>query len=82
MGAFAQKNAQSCAGNAFLGATKHLYNWLCPSVCWLVCWSGNAFVRRSTRRTLLAYLAFFLFIYFFPKKLAVSVGLLFGLLVG
>ena len=32
----------------FLGATKHLYNWLCPSVGLLVC---NAFVRRSTRRT-------------------------------
>ena len=41
----------------FLGATKHLYNWLCPSVC---LW-GNAFVRRSTRRTLLAYLALFFF---------------------
>ena len=40
----------------FLGATKHLYNWLCPSVGLSVC---NAFVRRSTRRTLLAYLAFF-----------------------
>ena len=40
----------------FLGATKHLYSWLCPSVGWLV---GNAFVRRSTRRTLLAYLALF-----------------------
>ena len=40
----------------FLGATKHLYNWLCPLVCLLVC---NAFVRRSTRRTLLAYLALF-----------------------
>ena len=43
----------------FLGATKHLHNWLCPrpwSVGWLV---GNAFVRRSTRRTLLAYLALF-----------------------
>ena len=26
-----------------------------------VCWSGNAFVRRSTRRTLLAYLALFFF---------------------
>ena len=22
----------------FLGATKHLYNWLCPSVGWLVGW--------------------------------------------
>ena len=38
----------------FLGATKHLYNWLCPLVGRSV---GNAFVRRSTRRTLLAYLA-------------------------
>ena len=28
-------------------------------VRWLVGWSGNAFVRRSTRRTLLAYLALF-----------------------
>ena len=29
----------------FLGATKHLYNWLCPLVCRLVGWSvGNAFV--------------------------------------
>ena len=44
----------------FLGATKHLYNWLCPSVGRLVCLSvGNAFVRRSTRRTLLVYLALF-----------------------
>ena len=43
----------------FLGATKHLYNWLCPLVGWLVGLSGNAFVRRSTRRTLLAYLALF-----------------------
>ena len=25
--------------NQFLGATKHLYNWLCLSVGWLVCWS-------------------------------------------
>ena len=41
----------------FLGATKHLYNWLCPSVGLLV---DSAFVRRSTRRTLLAYLALFL----------------------
>ena len=49
----------------FLGATKHLYNWLCPSVGrsvgWLVGWSVcNAFVRRSTHRTLLAYLALLL----------------------
>ena len=43
----------------FLGATKHLYNWLCPSVGWSVGLWGNAFVRRSTRRTLLAYLALF-----------------------
>ena len=39
----------------FLGAKKHLYNWLCPSVSWLVCrldgLLGNAFVRRSTRCT-------------------------------
>ena len=42
----------------FLGATKHLYNWLCPLVGLLVC---NAFVRRSTRRTLLANLALFCF---------------------
>ena len=46
----------------FLGATKHLYSWLCPSVGRLVGRSlgrlvGNAFVRRSTRRTLLAFLA-------------------------
>ena len=41
----------------FLGATKHLYNWLCPLVGRSVC---NAFVRRSTRRTLLAYLALFM----------------------
>ena len=32
-------------------------NWLCPSVCWYV---GNALVRRSTRSTLLAYLALFI----------------------
>ena len=44
---------------SFLGATKHLYNWLCPLVCRSVCLSGNAFVRRSTRRTTLAYLALF-----------------------
>ena len=40
----------------FLGATKQLYNWLCPLVGQSV---GYAFVRRSTRRTLLAYLALF-----------------------
>ena len=40
----------------FLGATKHLYNWLCPSVGWSV---GYAFVRRSTPSHLLAYLALF-----------------------
>ena len=41
----------------FLGATKHLYNWLCPSVGWLAGRSvGNAFIRRTTRRTLLAML--------------------------
>ena len=45
----------------FLGATKHLYNWLCPSVGRLVGRSGNAFIRRSTRRTLLACLALFVF---------------------
>ena len=38
----------------FLVAPKHLYNWLCPLVVLSV---GNAFVQRSTRRTLLAYLA-------------------------
>ena len=44
--------------DGILGATKHLYNWLCPLVGRSVGWSvGNAFVRRSTRRTLLAYLA-------------------------
>ena len=42
----------------FLGATKHLYNWLCPSLCRSVGLSGNAFVRRFTRRTLLALFAF------------------------
>ena len=41
----------------FLGAPTHLYNWLRPSVGWSV---GNANVRRSTRRTLLAYLALLL----------------------
>ena len=47
--------------NHFLGATKHLYNWLCPLVVrWSVGWSVcNAFVRQSTCRTLLAYLALF-----------------------
>ena len=46
--------------NALLGAPKHLYNWLCPSVgCSFRLLIGNAFVRRSTRRTLLAYLALF-----------------------
>ena len=39
---------------AFLGATTHLYNGLCPSVGWSVGrLVGNALVRRSTRRTLL-----------------------------
>ena len=37
-----------------LVAPKHLYNWLCPLVVLSV---GNAFVQRSTQRTLLAYLA-------------------------
>ena len=44
----------------FLGATKHLYNWLCLLVGRSVEFGrsvGNAFVRRSTRRTLLSYLA-------------------------
>ena len=53
----------------FLGAPTHLYNWLCPlvgrSVGWLVC---NAFVRRSTRRTLLAYLALFISGHFSNKR--------------
>ena len=50
----------------FLGATKHLCNWLYPLVGWSVCLSrvGNAFVRRSTRRTLLAYWALSVFIWF------------------
>ena len=54
---------RAMAQPSFLGATKHLYNWLCPLVGRLVCWSvGNAFVRRSTPSHLLAYLAlFFLF---------------------
>ena len=44
----------------FLAATKHRYNWLCPLVGWSVCLSVcNAFVRGSTRCTLLAYLALF-----------------------
>ena len=43
----------------FLGATKHLYNWLCPSVGQSVGLSGNAFARRSTCCTLLAYMALF-----------------------
>ena len=43
----------------FLGATKHLFNWLCPSVGQLVSWSvgwsvdrsvAEAFVWRYTRR--------------------------------
>ena len=47
-----------CEMLPFIGATKHLYLWLCPSVGLSVCLSvGNAFVRQSTRRTLLAYLA-------------------------
>ena len=38
--------------NTFLGATKHLYNWLCLLVGWLVGWLvGNTFVRRSTCHT-------------------------------
>ena len=42
----------------FLGATKHLYNWLCPSVCWSVC---RSVTHRSTIHTshILAYLALF-----------------------
>ena len=43
----------------FLGASKHLYNRLCPLVGRSVGWSGNGFVQRSTRRTLLAFLALF-----------------------
>ena len=27
----------------FLGATKHLYNWLCPLVGWLVGWVTHSF---------------------------------------
>ena len=54
----------ACGLWEFLGAPTHLYNWLCPSVCLSVvlsvCLLGNAFVRRSTRRTLLAY-TFFLY---------------------
>ena len=42
--------------NTFLGAPKHLLNWLCPLVCLSVCrYVGNAFVRWSIRRTLLTY---------------------------
>ena len=41
----------------FLGAPKHLYNWLCPSVSWSVgLLVSYTFVQRFTRRTLLAYL--------------------------
>ena len=37
----------------FLGATKHLYNWLCPLVGWLVGWSvGNAFIKITESRIL------------------------------
>ena len=42
---------------AFLGATKHLYNWLCWLVGRSVGRSGNIFIWRSTRRTLLVYFA-------------------------
>ena len=53
-----QKNEKEAV--EFLGATKHLYNWLCPLVGWSVGrLVGNAFVQRSTRCTLLAYLALF-----------------------
>ena len=31
----------------FLGATKHLYNWLCPLVGWLVGWSVSRLVTHS-----------------------------------
>ena len=51
----------------FLGAPKHLYDRLFPSDGQLVCWSGNAFVRRSTRRTLLACLALFPFPFLFAN---------------
>ena len=27
----------------FWGATKHLYNWLCPLVCWSVSWVMHSF---------------------------------------
>ena len=57
----------------FLGATKHLYNPLSPSVGRLVGLSGNAFVRRSTRHTIMAYLALFSrlldFLFNFSKKI-------------
>ena len=33
----------------FWGATKLLYNWLCPSVGRSVCWLGNAFTPARTR---------------------------------
>ena len=42
------------------GATKHLYNWLCPLVGWSVGWSvGKAFISQSTPSHLLTYLALF-----------------------
>ena len=31
------------SGAIFLGATKHLYNWLCPSVCLSVCGVTHSF---------------------------------------
>ena len=43
--------------SGFLGATKHLYNWLCPLVGWSV---GRLVGNASICRTLLAYLALFL----------------------
>ena len=54
-----ERGRNACWQVVFLGATKHLYNWLCPLVGWLVGLWGNAFIRRSTRRTFLAYLALF-----------------------
>ena len=46
---------------SFLGAIKHLYNWLSVgrSISLLVGWSSTAFVWQSTCRTLLAFLALF-----------------------
>ena len=59
--------------NPFLGATKHLYNWLCPSVGWSVCRSvTHSFDDPHVAPIGLLGLVFFSAVSVFPPGLTVA----------